>query len=299
MQKPSPSGFQLQRRFASEEAQTQSEPVADGAAAQHGDNSIAASSSTGSDAQPDQGQGREHSTIGELASSASHTVKETASNAYDAMTGDSGAYSPLTGSGAGRDQKEATASVYVGNLFFDVREEELRKKFEEAGTIESLKIIMDNRGLSKGFGYVNFTSKEAAANAINIFNLQDFQGRRLSVQFAAPRTPLNRSPRGTGTNSPTRTLFIGNMAFDLSDSELNGLFREVRNVVDVRVAIDRRTGQPRGFAHADFTDVESAKEAMLELSGKELRGRQLRVDYSMSVGRAREMKAQEEGQQGN
>lgn len=75
------------------------------------------------------------------------------------------------------------------------------------------------------------------------------------------------------------------MAFDMSDRELNNLFREIRNVVDVRVAIDRRTGQPRGFAHADFTDVESAKEAMVALSGKEVCGRALRVDYSQSTGR--------------
>lgn len=75
------------------------------------------------------------------------------------------------------------------------------------------------------------------------------------------------------------------MAFDMSDRELNNLFRDIRNVVDVRVAIDRRTGQPRGFAHADFTDVESAKEAMVALSGKEVCGRALRVDYSQSTGR--------------
>ncbi|KAK4987894.1 hypothetical protein LTR28_001805, partial [Elasticomyces elasticus] len=53
---------------------------------------------------------------------------------------------------------------------------------------------------------------------------------------------------------PTKTLFIGNMSFQMSDKDLNDLFREIRNVLDVRVAIDRRTGQPRGFAHADFID---------------------------------------------
>lgn len=55
--------------------------------------------------------------------------------------------------GYGAKQYDATpsSSVYIGNLFFDVREDDLRKKFEGCGTIESVKLIMDNRGLSKGY----------------------------------------------------------------------------------------------------------------------------------------------------
>ena len=85
---------------------------------------------------------------------------------------------------------------------------------------------------------------------------------------------------------PTKTLFIGNMSFDMSDRDLNNLFREIKNVIDVRVAIDRRTGQPRGFAHADFVDVQSAEKAAGELRGKVVCGRALRVDFSTSTGRA-------------
>lgn len=51
-------------------------------------------------------------------------------------------------------------------------------------------------------------------------------------------------------------------------------------MLDVRVAIDRRSGQPRGFAHADFIDVESAQKAKEVLERKVVYGRQLRVDYS-------------------
>ena len=61
---------------------------------------------------------------------------------------------------------------------------------------------------------------------------------------------------------------------------ITDLFRSIKNVLDVRVAIDRRSGQPRGFAHADFTDVESAVAAKQALEQKSVYGRQLRVDYS-------------------
>jgi len=68
----------------------------------------------------------------------------------------------------------------------------------------------------------------------------------------------------------------------MSDADLNRLFRDVNNVLDVRVAIDRRSGQPRGFAHADFKDIESATIGKKALAGKELYGRRLRVDFSGS-----------------
>ena len=139
------------------------------------------------------------------------------------------------------------------------------------------------------FGYVTFETFEAAQRAIDLYNLQNFEGRRLSVQFSLSTNGI-RSRQGSGEerpkNSPTRTLFIGNMSFDMSDRDLNNLFREIKNVIDVRVAIDRRTGQPRGFAHADFVDIPSAERAMGELSGKVVSGRALRVDFSTSTGRA-------------
>ena len=144
------------------------------------------------------------------------------------------------------------------------------------------------------FGYVNFETIEASQRAIELFNLQNFEGRRLSVQFSVARPNAPRRPdrqhrfenmQERQRNAPTSTLFIGNMSFDMSDRDLNNLFRDIKDVVDVRVAIDRRTGQPRGFAHADFVDVASAQKAMQELTGKVVSGRQLRIDFSTGVGR--------------
>lgn len=115
-------------------------------------------------------------------------------------------------------------------------------------------------------------------------NMQLFEGRRMTVQFAARdiSTSPSESRRNKPINPPSSTLFVGNMSFEMTDRDLGNLFRGIRNVLDVRVAIDRRTGQPRGFAHADFVDVKSAMEAMKVLQEKETYGRRLRVDYSYS-----------------
>lgn len=138
------------------------------------------------------------------------------------------------------------------------------------------------------FGFVEFATKESAEEAIRELDQRPFMGRRMAVQHHVRREPRSRAfaPRGEGVkNAPTKTLFIGNMSFQMSDRELNDLFKQIRNVLDVRVAIDRRTGQPRGFAHADFIDVESAAKAKEFLEGQQFHGRELRVDFSQNVQR--------------
>jgi len=126
--------------------------------------------------------------------------------------------------------------------------------------------------------------------------MQVFEGRNLVVQFHKAK-PNTRTPGGAPyqSNPPAKTLFIGNMSFEMSDKDLNDLFRDIRNVVDVRVAIDRRTGQPRGFAHADFIDVASATKAKEVLGDKVIYGRQLRIDFSKSE-RPRRSDSAQEGQ---
>lgn len=134
------------------------------------------------------------------------------------------------------------------------------------------------------FGYVEFKNIEDAKTAIDNLDMQVFEGRNLVCQFhkAKPNSKTRSSSGNYESNPPAKTLFIGNMSFEMSDKDLNDLFRDIRNVMDVRVAIDRRTGQPRGFAHADFIDVASATKAREVLKEKVIYGRQLRVDFSKS-----------------
>lgn len=113
---------------------------------------------------------------------------------------------------------------------------------------------------------------------------------------------LRETPKGEQIpNPPSKTLYIGNMSFEMSAKDLDNLFREIKNVIDVRVAIDRRTGQPRGFAHADFLSVQAAETAFKELNGREVHGRQLKVDYSKRGREGRRMGdgLPEQGEQGD
>ncbi|KAK2758707.1 hypothetical protein FQN54_003397 [Arachnomyces sp. PD_36] len=174
---------------------------------------------------------------------------------------------------------EPNETVYIGNLFFDITAEDLKEAFKDFGVVQTAKVIHDNRGLSRGFAYVTFDSADSAAKAIEGMHLQVFEGRRLTVQYSANKLQRDTIPP---RHPPSKTLFIGNMSFEMTDTDLNTLFKDIRNVIDVRVAVDRRTGTPRGFAHADFVDTESAMEAYEALKGKSPYGRKLRLDYSFT-----------------
>ena len=87
-------------------------------------------------------------------------------------------------------------NIYVGNLSYEVTEEDLQNAFEGFGEIESVKIIKDNNsGRSKGFGFVEMSNNDDAESAINGLNDKDLKGRTLKVNTARPRTE-NRGGRG-------------------------------------------------------------------------------------------------------
>ncbi|APA13492.1 hypothetical protein sscle_11g082620 [Sclerotinia sclerotiorum 1980 UF-70] len=223
---------------------------------------------------------QEEGTVQSTINSATETVSEYAAEAKDTIAQATGFASNNLGFG-GRDggfERPPIApnnGIYIGNLLFDITEEDLKKEFEHFGTITDVRVTRDARGLSKGFAYIDFADVQSATAAIEEKNQTIFEGRRLIVNY------VNQTPKIRDQNPPSKCLFIGNLAFEMSDADLNSLFREVRNVIDVRVAIDRRTGQPRGFAHADFVDVDSAMKALEQLQGKEVFNRRLRVDYSV------------------
>jgi len=93
-------------------------------------------------------------------------------------------------------QKENIMNIYVGNLSKEVSEEDLRLAFEPFGTVESAAVIKDKfTGQSKGFGFVEMSSKEEGQSAIDELNGTELKGKPLTVNEARPRTE-NRGGRG-------------------------------------------------------------------------------------------------------
>jgi cold-inducible RNA-binding protein len=87
-------------------------------------------------------------------------------------------------------------NIYVGNLSFNVTEEDLRGAFQAHGTVEKASVITDKlSGQSRGFGFVEMPNGEEALKAISAVNGAELKGRALKVNEAKPKTD---SPRGGG-----------------------------------------------------------------------------------------------------
>ena len=80
-------------------------------------------------------------------------------------------------------------NLYVGNLSYEMSEENLRSEFAEYGEVQSAKIITDKfTGRSRGFGFVEMNSDDEGKKAMEELNGKDFEGRQLVVNEARPRS---------------------------------------------------------------------------------------------------------------
>jgi len=79
-------------------------------------------------------------------------------------------------------------------------------------------------------------------------------------------------------------LFVGNMSFQTTEGELRDLFAPFGQVTRVHMAMDRETGRARGFAFVEMPNDEEAAKAMAGLDGKELGGRNLKVNEARPKG---------------
>jgi len=88
-------------------------------------------------------------------------------------------------------------NMYIGNLSFDVTEEDLNVAFSEFGNVESVNIVMDRRlNQSKGFGFIEMPDNSEADKAIKALNGTDLKGRPIKISQAKPRTGRSsRRPR--------------------------------------------------------------------------------------------------------
>ena len=92
-----------------------------------------------------------------------------------------------------------STKLYVGNLSFRVTSEDLQEHFATAGEVNSANVVMDREtGRSRGFGFVEMASEDAATSAIAQFNGQEYDGRNMVVNEARPREDNRGGGGGRG-----------------------------------------------------------------------------------------------------
>jgi len=96
---------------------------------------------------------------------------------------------------AARDEKPPCNTVFIGGLSFNSTVESITEAFGECGNVVEVRIMKDEEGNSRGFGYIEFGSIEDATNACK-YNNTDFEGRTIRVNFAGDKPQGGGGGRG-------------------------------------------------------------------------------------------------------
>jgi nucleolin len=184
---------------------------------------------------------------------------------------------------------EGCTCVFVGNLSYDIDEESMKAAFKDCGEVTNIRWGMDrDSGDFKGYGHVEFATTEATDKAVAMAG-EMILGRAIRVDFAKGRTNSpsrsgGKSSRSYGPESEKpsgcKTLFIGNLSFNIDEDSVWTEFGKCGEVIRVKLATDRETGEYRGFGHVEFADSDSADKAVKELAGKKIAGREVRIDWA-------------------
>uniref|UniRef100_A0A8I6YMY4 RRM domain-containing protein n=1 Tax=Hordeum vulgare subsp. vulgare TaxID=112509 RepID=A0A8I6YMY4_HORVV len=98
-------------------------------------------------------------------------------------------------------------------------------------------------------------------------------------QKEEPKTPASNKGQATGT----KTLWMGNLSFNIEYDQVKQFFAQIGEVVDVRLAT-HEDGHPKGFGHVEFASEEDAQKALDALNGGDLIGRPVRLDLAAERG---------------
>lgn len=79
-------------------------------------------------------------------------------------------------------------------------------------------------------------------------------------------------------------LYVGNLSFNTTNQDLNDLFGEIGQVESANIIEDRETGRSRGFGFVEMTNQADGENAIAQLNGKEVDGRQLKVNEAKPQG---------------
>ncbi|CAF0814137.1 unnamed protein product [Adineta ricciae] len=169
-------------------------------------------------------------------------------------------------------RKSGVGNVFIKNLDKNIDNKSLYDTFSAFGNILSCKIMTDENGQSKGFGFVHFETQEAADNAINKVN-----GMLLADKKVFVGRFVSRSQRsGEGPERKFTNIFIKNFGDQLDEEKLRELFSKFGKISSCKVEIDEN-GQPRGFGFCSFENPEEAEEAVKNMNGYTLGDKQLFV----------------------
>nr|XP_043609578.1 polyadenylate-binding protein RBP45 [Erigeron canadensis] len=183
-------------------------------------------------------------------------------------------------SAVGPNHQPATAdeirTLWIGDLQYWMDEQYLVSCFSQSGEVISAKVIRNKQtGQSESYGFIEFNSRAAAER-----HLQTYNGTLMPNVEQNFR--LNWASFGVGEKradgAPDFTIFVGDLAADVTDYTLQETFRaHYPSVKSAKVVTDRMTGRTKGYGFVKFGDETEQLRAMTEMNGRLCSTRPMRI----------------------
>ncbi|KAK4882930.1 hypothetical protein RN001_006249 [Aquatica leii] len=171
-------------------------------------------------------------------------------------------------------RKSGVGNVFIKNLDKNIDNKALYDTFSAFGNILSCKVAMDDRGGSKGYGFVHFETEESAKKAIDRVNGMLLNGKKVYVGKFIPRVEREKQ---LGEKAKLFTnVYIKNFKKDVSDENLQEIFNKFGNITSC-VVMKNSDGSSKCFGFVAFDNPKSAANAVRDMHNKEINGQSLYV----------------------
>ncbi|ANQ10925.1 RNA binding protein [Plasmodium coatneyi] len=199
------------------------------------------------------------------------------------------------------DEEITHASIYVKNLNFNTKEEDLKKLFEKLEGFITCNIVKSKKAISKkndekgkapeqklmsqGYGFAEFKSKELALEAIKKLTATTLDGHILELSLSRNRVKKKKNKNNEEKEvvkekkKITKKLLVKNLAFQVTKEELRKLFSAFGNIKSVRIP-KNAYNRSRGYAFVEFMSKNECLTAIESLQHTHLYGRHLIIDFA-------------------
>ena len=194
------------------------------------------------------------------------------------------------------EQKAQFTNIYVKNLDTEVTDDEFNDMFTKYGKVTSAVVQKDEEGKSKGFGFVNYESHEAAQAAVDELHDLEYKGKKLFVTRAQKKAEREEELRRSYEQAKFEkmqkyqgvNLYIKNLEDDMDDEKLRAEFDPYGTITSCKIMRDEK-GTSKGFGFVCYSSPEEATKAVAEMNNKIIGTKPLYV----SLAQRREVRRQQ------
>lgn len=164
-------------------------------------------------------------------------------------------------------RRSGIGNVFIKNLEKGIDNKAIFDTFSAFGSILSCKVATDDKGTSKGYGFVHFETEEAANDAIEKVNGMLLNGKKVYVGKFIPRKEREKA---LGEKAKLFTnVYVKNLGEDIDDDKLRRMFEQYGKITSCKV-MTKEDGTTRCFGFVAFESTESAESAVEAMNGKDM-----------------------------